>query len=85
MGEEFGIDLIISVIKLCSICLEMCHKVSNGLVAIALDGNSLGVQQLELSIIFLGGSGVLNRLEYAVATEMFIHGEEIFGTCAHGL
>ena len=84
-GEGFGIELIVSVIKLCSIYLHTFHKGSDGIVSFALDGNPLDIQQLDLIMNCLGGIGVLNQLENAVATELLLHGEEGFGTCVHGL
>ena len=85
MGEGFGLDFIVSAIKLCSICLETFHKGSDGLVVVELDGHTLDVQQLELSITFLGGSGVLNLLKNVVDTNILLHGEEGFGAGVHGL
>ena len=85
MGRLFGLDFIVSAIKFFIICLDTCRKGSGGIVSVSLDGHLLYVQQLNISIIFLGGSVVLNRLENAVATELFLYGEESFGTCVHGL
>ena len=56
--------------------MDTCHKGSYGLGVGALDGNSLDVQKLELCIIFLGGSRVLNGLENALATELILYDEE---------
>ena len=63
----------------------MCLKGYDGIVAFSLGIFPLDVQQLRLIIIFLGESGVLNQLEDVVPNEMFIHGEDGFGTWVRGL
>ena len=84
-GEGFGREFVVSAIKLCSICLETCRKGYDGIGGDALDGHPLDVQQLDLWIRFLNGSGVLNELENVVSTEMLLYGEEGFGAGIHDL
>ena len=84
-GKGFGLDFVVSAIKLCSIRLYTCHKGSDRLCGGALDGHQLDVQQLNLCIIFLSGSGVLNGLENVVSTEMILYNEELFGAVVHDL
>ena len=59
-GESFGLDFIVRAIKLCSICLDIFRKGSDGLVGGALDGHPLNVQQLDICIRCLSGSRFLN-------------------------
>ena len=84
-GKGSVLDFVVSAIKLCSICLDTCRKVSDGLVVGALDGHLLDIQQLNRYIVFLSGSGFLNRLENAVSTWILIYGEEGFGAGVHDL
>ena len=79
MGEGFGLNFLVSVIKLCNICLDMYRKGYDGLVVGALVGHPLYVQQLDLCIRFLSGSEVLNGLENAVSTDLLLYSEEVFG------
>ena len=84
-GEGFGLYSVVSAIKFCSICLYTCRKGSDGIVVGVIYGHPLDVQQLDLCIIFLSGSGVLNGLENAASTDMLLYGEEGFGAGVHEL
>ena len=84
-GKGFGLEFVVSAIKFYSICLDTLRKVSDGLVVGLLDGRPLDLQQLELCIIFLDGSGFLNELGNSADTELLIYGEEGFGYVVHDL
>ena len=84
-GEGFGLEFVVSATKLCSICLDTFRKGSDGIGGGAIDGHPLDVQKLDLCIIFLSESGVLNGLENSVSTELLIYGEENFGADVHNL
>ena len=74
-GEGFGLDFVVSAIKLCSLCLDTCRKASDGLGGGALDGHPLDLHHIYLCIGFLSGSGVLNGLENTVSTELLLYGK----------
>ena len=61
-SNGFGLDFVVSYIKLCSIYLDMLRKGSDRLGGGELDSHPLDVHQLDICIIFLSGRGVLNGL-----------------------
>ena len=84
-GEGFGLDFIVSDIKLGRIRLYTCCKGSDGLGGGAIDVHPLYAQQLNPCIRFLSASGLLNGIENAVSTELILYGEEGFGAGFHDL
>ena len=84
-GKGLGIYFVVSAIKLCSIHLGTCRKGSDGLGIGALYGHPLDVQQFDLCIRFLSGSGFLNAIENSVSNELLLYGEDGFGVVVHDL